>query len=381
MTLGTNLPDWLLSTPDSLIYGKISKGLEFLRNNTQNHAIDYAETTLFPNFIPLILSIFGLFYLSRYRYVKTKFENKIVLVSFAVLLLMTIALTTKEFFSLAYNIFPVLMGIRCPSRFEFISYVPFSLFAAYGAIQLRKFKSVKANILTILIIIPLIIIENIHLNSYSNTSNLLKVLSANKTTYENILHNMYTLHVPVFAFDLDRTGGFLSWSTFTDEKMLNGKSGYMTYDWYKIMTQIDNNLDINNLKKLSALNIKYIVIHKNLLSPRLRNMLIKNSGLYKQGNIYEDNNIFIIDLQKLKFHLSTCIPQNDFKFINTGNIENTYAGRYITVMNKSDCYFPSISYNRYKQMNLTYLGKNTIISARFPLLISPFEKTSIYVYQ
>ena len=115
--------------------------------------------------------IIGFIYL-----IKNKNHKKDILLSFGILFLLSFVFTFGPFFqgwnnpgstdiklpySYLYEYIPFFKGIRAPTRFQYIFYVPFSLFVAFGYLFLKeKVKNVNLMKVLFLCFMAILFIEN-----------------------------------------------------------------------------------------------------------------------------------------------------------------------------------------------------------------------------
>jgi hypothetical protein len=138
------------------------------------------------------------------------------------------------------------------------------------------------------------------------------------------------------------------------------------------------------LRDLLAIKTDYVIIHKDLLDVNEVKAYEKYRFLYKKGEIYNKNNIIIIDLKRYGFALNKCDFNKDFdKDLELASIKNTDKNSFILLLkNKSDCYLSNIYLDKYKKENFlmkTLYGEqiNRTVYFKLPVLIEPFEKVTL----
>ena len=155
--------------------------------------------------------------------------------------------------------------------------------------NLKKYK--KKYAILVMLAIAFIILENIHLKKYSQTSFIINNY-ANKTAQFRFLNNNTSVFIPSFFIYESEQAAYLNFDTLTKEKLLNGYSGYFPKDWYELMIQLNKKLDKGNIEKLTALNVKYIIIDKNLLLNAFKSA--NDYNYYNKGKVFEDKNRSIV---------------------------------------------------------------------------------------
>lgn len=367
--------DWLMSTPNNWLYGKLVHFIDPRRIiNPPFTGFYHWEHTLFLNIAPTILCFLGIKFLFTKIKKTSQTKNMVFLLSFMVIMIASYIFTTSSGAYLGYHFIPILKGIRAPSRFEFIFYVPFSLFAAYGILQLKRNKRF---FMIFCFIFIAIFIENIQIDNFKQTSYVLNISKTHKETYAKLLKEKKTIHIPAYSADLGTGSTYLNWSTITGEIAFNGYSGHIPLDHVLLAWQVDNNLNEDAFKKILALKINYIIIHKKLLDNHSINSYKKRYPLYSVGKIHEDSDVLIIDMKKYKYPIYLCDINKNLNIIpDKNNTENSLTHKII-LENKSNCYFPSLYSDRYRKVSYFKNNKKYTFSAKFPILISPLEKIEI----
>lgn len=348
--------DWFTPNPESLLYGELVKGVDYLRQPPiKGVQIPYNELSLALLITPFILFILGFIYLKN---LKDRYQLGFVITFLGITFIFIFGPFFMGFaghqpifplpFRLLFEIFPWLQGIRVPSRMQFFFYLPFALVVGYGVLKLFK-RYPKYPFLITLAIIGALFIENINTFPYDSTSQAL----SSHTSYQknNFLKDKLTLHFPYHPPDIGEEAVYLNLATLTGEKLFNGVNSYTPADHTQLLKGMENKVTDENLKKIKALGIDYLVIHKsgeNLADVEIVD--IKNQDL--DVKICDFNRSFDIQLTTLSI----------------GNQQTPYNALVLT--NKTDCYLVNQFSNRYKEINI---GAN-IAKVRLPILIEPKQQ-------
>jgi len=360
--------DWLLSTPDSFLYGQTARAIEPQRYPKETVgsrlSFNYAEHTLFLNIAPLALVSYGIWcFVRSKKSAEISRDKKLFLISCSIIMLLSIAFTSGQIFSIAYNIFPFLQGIRAPTRFVFMLYVPFAMFEGIAVASLANRKKSYAVIVCALIVI--LFIENRSGYRYEQTSIQIKEYEK-KTTQLAFLNGKQTFHLP-YPIQNVTSGHYLNFASLTEENMLNGYSGYFPPDWSRLVLEINSHFNERALEKLAALDINFVIIHKDLLDKKQLHDIanIQNKG----ATVYEDKKLVVLDVGKYGLKIKICKKDKDF-FIKS-------VKEKILLTNLRNCYLSSKFEKRYSSIIIMKGGKVRRLEIKFPLLISPFEKIEL----
>lgn len=393
------IADWISSGHDSVVYKNFVKGIEKLRisdyEKKASGQINYAEHTLFLNILPIILFIIAIF--SFYKLIKRKNitpEKKFWITPFLILIVITFILTFGPFsldfsnlklpFYYLYKINPFFQGIRVPTRFQFVFYIPFSLIVSYGAFCLFK-KTKQIFVFPVfLLIMFLLLIENYHLKSYEEKPFLLQKIAQVDLDELKFLEGKKTLHLPIHLPDSAKETMYLNWAIMTKEKITNGSSGYLPSDQAVFLLGLKDDLDENLLKKLLAINLDYLIIHKDLFN-KIKKEFKDEKIISKHGIkiAYDKNKILILSLKENDLNINKCSFDKDVKadFKNaSASINEVNQNFYVLLLeNKSNCYLPSIYMNRYKQKYFyenDFYGNKTkhVVYFKLPPVIEPYQK-------
>jgi hypothetical protein len=279
--LSANLNAWILPSKHNLIFGNLI---------TQPFQ---PERTIFPGFIASILGLFGIIH-ALLRKEKRRTEKLIIYSSFFTLIISFILTFGPNFkqinlpFYYLFNYFPFFKAIRAPSRFAFIFYITFSIFVAYATKKILNNRFHKTIFVFLLLILTL---ENLNHFDYFTQKpmySMLKIYQAQNSKIFSILNNKSTLHLPVMPSGReDSEAQYLVWPIFTNEKMMNGYSGFRPKDTDILLKDVNAGLTINKLKEFKSINLNYIVLHKNLFKskpPKINLPVIfqdKNISIFK----------------------------------------------------------------------------------------------------
>lgn len=380
------LEDWISPLPNNLLYKNLLKTDRPEKIPGGGHNAT-EEHTLFLNIIPSILAILGLFFLIKSLRKRDSKEsnNRLILTTGCITLIVSGILAFGP--NLAFNSnqssniklpfhylmswLPIFKGTRVPSRFQFIFYIPFSVFVAYGSIIIFKIRK-RYRLFIFISLIALLIGENLNNFKFDYTSSVLKEKGYIKQNF-SFLNNKGTLHFPTLA----ETVRYLNFGTVTYEKMINGYNGYTPPDWFNFAVSFKLPFEENKLKELYAIGIQYIIIHKDLLSKEEVQNLSLNQAFIKKGTIFDKNEIQVVDLDKYAFNIKLCSFDKDFDF-KLGFMPNVKPDMYqLNIENQSDCYLTNTFQNRYRSKVIDKNGIQATAFIRMPLVIGPFGKISV----
>lgn len=371
--------DWVLSLRTNLLYGQFVQNLHFLREpKGLDNSFNYTEHTLFPNLIPLILFIVGLFALKFNRL----FTGLILVLIFS--MIFTFGPDFTLFYEKLYQSLYLLKGIRVPTRFQFIFYIPFALIVSLGANKLLKYSKKKA-LLTFFTLSFLLILENINFQKFDTPSQILPYMASEKIKQSQLitkLKSKNTIHFPIITQDTGNNIRYLNWSTITAENIFNGYSGYYPADWLDLASKAK--IDNKSLEKFYLLDINFLIIHKKLINQGELKNYHNNLDFLKSGILFEDDEVILIDLKKLNFNPPICFLR-DLKFeINTKSypVAQTLGVNFqlfpsINLVNPKDCYVVNKNMERYSKIDIYIKGKVQSMNIKLPILIEPFSKLVI----
>lgn len=340
--------DWIVPGPSSMLYGRISKELDFLREPREpNNGFNYSEHTLFLNFIPLVLALFGIFYALK--------RISLINICFLVLLVASFLLTFGSNYHYFYQFSPIFQAIRVPTRFQIVFYLPFAYFVALGILHLINSSRKWVNI-SLIILFFLLIAENINLLTYDSTSEIFRFLRSGSTGYE-FLRGKNTVHYPILFDGPSMASGYLTWSILTGEKIFNGYSGYAPPDWIAT-AGLFSKLDEESLKAMRGLNLDYLIIH------RKQTVEVVDLSKYAVKKCYFGKDIYIETE-------TVTLPVRDIAGITLQTLPK------IVLKNKSNCFLVNKYQDRYKKVDVYFAGQKKSFNIKLPVLIKPFEEVRI----
>ncbi len=359
--------DYFASNPDNFFYGGYVKSLDKFRSpkDPDTGIFNYEEHTLFVGLLPLILLILGI----------RQFRSLYFYLLFILPFIFSFGPyydgqedSLKLPFYYLYEWVPVIRGIRSPTRFEFVLLIPFALIASFGALWLFKKWPKKIAILAVLAI-AILTLENFTLKSYDDRSLTLSKIDQIGKSNLQFLEGKKTLHLPIFSIEMDDFGknsAYLNWLTQTGERIVNGNTSYLPPDQLMFLAQVKAGFDEKVLSKLKALGVDYLVIHKELLTPRDQQG-ISTAFAFDKAVVFNQFNTVIIDLSKYDIKAQICLLERDFDI----QLESSYA---MLLTNKADCYLPSIYEDRYRTMNVTVDGQKKTAYFKMPIIVGPGEQ-------
>lgn len=293
------LVDWISPNPQSLLYGKLVQKTFSIRNPKEpNGFFNWYEHTLFPGVIPIILAIFGIFFIVKNHTFRKKY--RLFITFYGLLLLLSFLFTFGPYFTginsdralfpLPYKfireVFLPLQGLRTPDRFAYIFFLPFSLLCGVGTMFLIA-RFVRRKRMIMLIIFFLIFAEFVQTRAYEDRSEIITKYSEKKFSF---LRDASTLHYPIYVPDMWGELGYLNWAVITGERMVNGHSGYFPPDWVGRMLYYKR-LGLETLRaQIRRDGVRFITVHKNELNSAEQIILEE----LKQYGLYEDDEIIIL---------------------------------------------------------------------------------------
>jgi len=370
------LVDYFAPHKDSLIYGGLVKSLEEVRSprNPENNEFNYEEHTLFLNIIPFLLFLIFLLTIKKRFY-----KNKLLFSSFFLILVLSFIFTFGPYFQgwknyrdlsiplpylFLYDFFPFFKGIRAPTRFEFFFYVPFTLFVSFGFLEVSKRLTKKKELLFFLIIICILLLENLSTKQYGERSDIVNYFKDGKKF--EYLNNKATLHLPVNIPNYGKESAYSNWLTFTNERIVNGNTGYLPPDQIAFLESYKKELTKEQIAALGALKVDYLIYHKNYLTKSELDKIPMD--LIGKGIVYKDEKVLIVDIKKIiDFKIKICDFKKDIEIKSVvASLANGGSTRAIYLKNTKDCYFPSIDKERYKIVDGFHI--------RMPLLVKPNQE-------
>ncbi len=405
--------DWVSPPADSLVYQRFSKSLYDWKVSGEHLDVDH---TLFLNMTPFVLFLLGIVWwiswMKKRKPGDWNVETALFFFSNIGILLGALVFSfgpyflgwnndygtfRLPFYSL-YKLTSLLDGFRAPTRFQFIFYIPFSIFVACGAQQLLKNSKVRASLLFSCLFL-FVLLENIHPRNYQETASMFESVKAKQTDF-HFLKDKFTLHLPSYAgylltiHDVRTPSDFtkvaflkestyLTWQTLTEERTLNGYSGYVPDDLATFLGSLNEHLDERAINELSLLGINYVVIHKKLFteSPFLKPFRASKT-LLDLGRVFEDDETLILDLGKYSTELRRCSLGTDFSIDNPHLYAVDGEPNYcdFVLKNHGDCYLPSQFQHRYLPLQLELGNQVYAAYLKLPLLIKPHQQMDARVF-
>lgn len=371
----SRITDWFTATPDNLFYGSWVRSIDHLRDPKDDRGIlNYEEHTLFVGLLPLILFFVGL---------KIFIKQKINKTYFYLLLVLPFIFTFGPYFNgressfklpfyFLYEWFPFFKGIRSPTRFEFLFYIPFALIVSYGVAWLCK-KWQKYSLVITGILLALLVLENFTVKNYDSRSTILS--KVNQIGRENLqfLQGKAVLHLPIYTTeDADEFGkgsAYLNWLTQTRERIVNGNSAYLPPDHLFFLATLKQKFDDQALLKLKALGVNYLVIHQDLLGSK---------GVFKQGVILDTADTTIIDISNYNLLVKTCTFDRDIS-VRLGKVQGEEESFALVLKNQGDCFLTSPFEERYRTIDIEVDGVKKKAHLRLPILIEPGQEVILKI--
>lgn len=392
------LIDWISPHPNSLVYGEFYQNMAGFRNpRDENNNFNYSEHTLFTNIIPTILFILGIIFSIKYLGSRHQLVNKSAVFYFSAIAFISFVFCFGPLFTgwnnqngsfklpyfFLYKILPILSAIRVPSRFEFIFYVPFSLFVSLGFYYIYKTTKAKFKLFVLLLILLLLFLENFNFLPVEEKSAIFEKFGSD--TYRKqlgFLKDQNTIHFPINFDNYQKEAGYLNWATITDERIFNGYSGYTPSDRNKYLEKIKK-IEEGALERLFAIGIGYVILHKDLFAD-FKKFYNQNGDFYNIGKIFEDDNILIIGLKKYNFNVGSCTGSDELSvqlistpYLIKGSENFYYFFNKVRIVNPNNCYFVSTFQERYLPFKTQFKGDTIYI--KLPILIEPKEEIEIKI--
>lgn len=384
------LLDWFSPAPQSLLYGDIYKQTETTRlPRDEGNRFYGAEHTLFLNLIPMILFTLALIHLHR----KRNGGDRKVFVFFLTLLISTFVFSFGPYFAgwnsqngslplpyyFLYQWLPFLKGIRVPTRIEFLFYIPFAFFVGYGFLLCQARFTRKR--LLVSAIFAFIILENLNQFTFNSTSPVLERFRSGDYSRESLqfLRGKNTFHLPVQLENLAGEAAYLNFAGQTGEKLLNGYSGYYPPDQISLTAALEKDLGETALKKLTALGIDYLVIHRDKIKPDDPEKYRDLENKYQTAAVLIDSQFFILNLKSLKFEPGRCGPEvKPASQLSTAAREDDNRIFWVlTVENQSDCYLTHALKQRYQTITFYPNLVKTTVKFKMPAVLAPGEKVNL----
>lgn len=377
------LIDWISSTPHSLIYGNFTKFLDASREYKQNQTdyLSYEERTLFLNILPMFL-----FLLAISKWKKLRLPLLYYLLILGTSILMTFGPYFQGWNSKSSNIklpfyylhqfIYTIQAIRVPTRFAYVTYVPFSLVVAAGACFVFG-KRKKHNFLIFVAMLLMLYIENYNVNNFSEQSTMLeKFQQANKDGKLGVLADKRVLHMPpTFSPPSRKETIYLNWTVLAGEINATGYSAYWPAEQVHFWEKLNERLDEEALRRLSALEIDYVVFHKDLMNKRELDQFTMRSPLYKDGVIFNNDSVSILEVKRYNYAIQICTFPQNFTIQLMQATDQNYPTRFyvLSVKNNSVCYLPNVYEDKYRSLEFFTEGKRYTVKLKLPPVIGPLE--------
>lgn len=370
--------DYIANLPNNLVYGEFVRNIEKIRQ--PKGALNYAEHSLGINITAIILFGFGVFYLRRIRVIT---EHKIALWGFGLVGVASVILSfgpiyeghVLPYYHINYwtHIFD---GIRVPSRFQLLFYIPLSLICAYGVCFILK-KNKRKLIYIFTGILFLLLLENLNIYEFTERSKYIPTPQTTSHDYSKLtfLKNQQTLHLPTYVGIPWLQNQYLNLSTISNERILNGYSGFFPGEWVDLLANTEKNFDEKSLKKLRAIGVNFIVIHKDEVEKKFETKFLTTDFLNKYR--YFENEIFLV-LSLQDITVTKCNLNKDIDFqlrpYQTSFGQTTTLFYRLVIKNKSNCYLASVLQDRYLEREFYFNGSRYTQNIKMPIVMEPFEE-------
>lgn len=370
--------DYISTLPNNLVYGEFVKGMEDFRGG--HHVMNYAEHSLSLNLIPFVLFLLGIL---RLKNSKLPVQTKLFFWGLSIVGVASIILSfgpvyrgwVLPYYHINYWLH-LFDGLRVPSRFQIVFYMPFAVFCAYGFLSIYERYSRKL-IYVFSIVLFLIFLENINVQEFTERSKHIPASQNPQLNYSQFtfLKDKQTLHLPTHYDKSWLQNEYLNLVTISNEKTLNGYSGYFPMDWVDLLAGFERRFDNGALKKLKAMGVQYVIVHKTEIRKDFYERFLKEEFI-SPYRYFENEFYLILSLENLNIRI--CNLNNDIDFLlnpyqKSFGDKTTFFYR-LTIKNMSDCYLPSVLQNRYLERNFYFNGKIYTQSIRMPIVMEPFEQ-------
>ena len=186
------------------------------------------------------------------------------------------------------------------------------------------------------------------------------------------------MHLPIIFPDFAVTEGvYHNWRVITGEKIVNMYSGYLPPDHIKLLMKLKEGVGLEDLKRLKAIGVNYLVIHKDLMDEGYyENKVQKYDEIYEKGVVFNQEDTRVIDLNKYGFDIKRCDFDKDLQInfneaVVSGTSEKT---KILTIKNRSDCFYPSIYMDRYREINVYQNFIKVTVQIKMPYLLEPYQE-------
>lgn len=373
--------DWFSPAPNNIPYFQLFRLVNPMRS-VGNPAPGYFDHTVFLGILPVILAAIGIIYL----------VGRGGLASRSYLLVMAAAFILsfgpyylgwngvyrpgQSYFRLPYyylySLTPLLNGIRTPTRFQFVFYVPFSLFCAYGFEFIRRRRNELARLA--LILIPLLLAaENLCVWNYNDTSYFLTGYAGNGYLKDrNYFVGKVTLDLPYYTRDFETR--YYTWQTLTGAVTMDCFGGsYVPEDVLSLLTPNAVIPSPESLRAFKAIGIDDIVIHKDLIRRDFPGADLSAAEKWSGIKSFEDRDLLILDLNRLP-RVPECEPEKNFTLAletpPAASRSNPVSFR-VFLKNEADCYLASRYGDRYVKASVI-IGKSSYVTyLKLPVVMEP----------
>jgi hypothetical protein len=372
--------DFLLTSPENIIYGKLSKSLEKLHYAGEEPPYSYGEHTLFPGFIVLaLLSLLVVLKRGRQSW-KDHIE---IPISFVVLIFSIIfsfgpylkigSLTLKLPYYYLYHIFPLLGASRTPTRIVYVWLFLVSLLSAFGIEVILDSVKKKGAVIFISILI-LITAEYLTYFPHQTIDSFpLKFDLGGK----NVLFLPIRKDIP--SNQINATN-YLIQHVSNNFVSINGHTGSEpSIEGYEYLMNTLKTTEFTNhwFNVLKILDISYVVIDKNgMNNNNFDDQPIKDNLLkYNNNTIFDDDNWAVIDISSVKGNFGTPCKKNnpsdlEYRFEPKYDEVTRSVNLYYDITNNANCDLSYIYSSRYYKVEYTIEnpGKN----GSFYIILPPF---------
>lgn len=385
LKLSARLFDWLFTLPQSRLYGSFVESWSHFRGADSGGGFYfYPERVVFPTITAIILFLFSLLGILK----KSIVVERMIFVSLLFLLVVSGLLSlgpsvyiyhgftlSNHLYNFLYQLGPLLQGTRVPARFVFIFYIPFSFLIALGFLQIRRvIKTLPYPKLLTFIILSITLFAwyaensvNLQWSEQSKTIKSIRYYQSNNESVIKLIAGKKTIHYPLYIEDPRYNAKYLTWSIYTGETLFNGYSGFAPREWVQLAKQVVSLQNENTYKILKAIDVDFIVIHKdeyNLNDPTfLRTSFIENMISF------EDNNLLILNLDKLP-----SLPICSYDPVTKIFVDKS---QNIIFKNTENCYFVAKYQNKYIKFTPGLKLPNSQVNLRLPIVVQPNEEVNL----
>jgi hypothetical protein len=159
---------------------------------------------------------------------------------------------------------------------------------------------------------------------------------------------------------------------------MNGYSGYFPPDWVEMITGFETSLDENTLKKLSALKVNYLILHKDRLDQKYITNLKTSNRLINNLVYFENNNYLILALSNNLLSTKKCDSAKNINLtpvpISVSSGQTPTYFNQIKISNTGNCYIISTFNQRYQEASIFNSGKFYPVNIKMPAVLGPKEE-------